>query len=305
MIINIKIYCEDFNTLPEKNHIDIYKNYQFNSGEIIYSVITPVYNQEKIIVKNIQSIIDHTLENFEIILILDYCFDDTEKNIIEFFNNYNNTNKNFISVKIFKNNEKPLFETKCDNIGFKNSSGKYCLEIQADMEMTEMGYNLHLTKPFNLFNNVIAVSGRCAHNLFNDNGIGKLGHLVLATVNELNVDKNKFYVFETCNRGPLLLERKKLEELNFLDEDNYFLDNSDHDLMARAYLEKKYICGYVPIDFNSPLSDGSTRNNTYYDKYEYKINSDEKKRLSELYKDKGLNKYRDMWQERNEETYNI
>ena len=44
-----------------------------------------------------------------------------------------------------------------------------------------------------------------------------------------------------------------------MDEVNYFLDNSDHDLFARAYFYKKWICGYVPMDFNSPLENGCTR----------------------------------------------
>ena len=153
----------------------MYKFYDYNKGDIIYSIVTPIYNQEQIIVKNLLSVIENTVGNFEIILILDYCFDSTEKNIIVFFDTYQNKKDNFICLKIFKNSEKPLFETKCDNIGFKNSVGKYCLEIQADMEMTENGYNLHLTKPFEILNNVIAVSGRCAHYLFDHNGVGKLG----------------------------------------------------------------------------------------------------------------------------------
>jgi glycosyltransferase involved in cell wall biosynthesis len=284
----------------------MYKYYEFNSGYIVYSIVVPIYNQEKIIVKNLQSIIDNTVENFEIILILDYCFDNTEKNIFDYLNNYTNIKKNLICIKIFKNEEKPLFETKCDNIGFKNSLGKYCLEIQADMEMTENGYNLHLTKPFNLYNNVIAVSGRCAHNLFQHDGIGKLGTNIEKNVNELNIDKNKFYVLETCNRGPLLIERKKLEELNFLDEENYFLDDSDHDLMARAYLEKKYICGYVPIDFKAPLCDGSTRNNINYDCDEYNINMNEKRRLINIFNQNlGLNKYKNVWKNKKTEIYDI
>ena len=284
----------------------MYKYYEFNSGYIVYSIVVPIYNQDKIIVKNLQSIIDNTVENFEVILILDYCFDNTEKNIFDYLDNYTNIKKNLICIKIFKNEEKPLFETKCDNIGFKNSVGKYCLEIQADMEMTENGYNLHLTKPFNLYNNVIAVSGRCAHNLFRNGGIGKLGTNIEKNVNELNIDKHKFYVFETCNRGPLLIERKKLEELNFLDEENYFLDYSDHDLMARAYLEKKYICGYVPIDFKAPLCDGSTRNNIKYDCDEYNLNMSEKRRLTNIYKQKlGIYKYKNVWKNKKTEIYDI
>jgi glycosyltransferase involved in cell wall biosynthesis len=273
--------------------------------EVLYSVVMPIYNQQDIIVENIKSIIDNTLGTFEIILILDYCFDNTEKNIITFLENYTNKKEEFSQITIFKNSDKPLFETKCDNIGFKNSIGKYCLEIQADMKMTEIGYNLQLTKPFLLLDNVIAVSGRCAHNLYRDEGYGKLGKYVEKTVNEMNIQKNKFYSYETCNRGPLLLERQKLEELEFLDEENYFLDNSDHDLMARAYLKKKYICGYVPIDFYSPLQFGSTRNiNKNNDRPEYYVNKEEKDMLMNK-TTMGINKYRGLWVDRDPVIYDI
>lgn len=278
------------------------------SNNIDYSIIVPIYNQEDCIVENITSIINNTINNFELILIIDYCFDKTEKNIIEFFTIYENKNDNFIKITIYKNKDKPLFETKCDNIGFKASTGKYCLEIQADMKMTEYGYNIHLTKPFLLYDNIIAVSGRCAHNLYDHSiGIGKLGTNIEKSINELKIDKNKFYVYETCNRGPLLIDRKKLEELNLLDEDEYFLDNSDHDLMARAYLYKKYICGYVPIDFYAPLYLGSTRNNnTYGYCKEYITNNNEKAIMQNKCNSKlGLKKYINNWKNRSPKIYNI
>jgi len=277
-----------------------------NSENIVYSIVIPVFNQEEIIVDNLKSIIMNTLDNFEIIIILDYCFDNTENNLIRFLNNYNNNVSNFIQITIFKNKDKPLFETKCDNIGFKHAMGKYCLEIQADMKMTEYGYNIRLTKPFLLLDNVIAVSGRCAHNLYNDNdGIGKLGTRIETNINNLNVDRNKFYVYETCNRGPLLLDRIKLKEMNYLDEEEYFLDDSDHDLMARAYLNKKYICGYVPIDFYAPLHLGSTRNNNNYSYCnEFIVNYNERERLNNIPR-LGINKYREIWIERKPIIYNI
>lgn len=285
----------------------MYKFVSYNIGEIIYSIVMPVYNQEQIIVENIKSIITNTLDNFEIIIILDYCFDNTEPNIMDFLESYENKINNLIQITILKNEDKPLFETKCDNIGFKQSKGKYCLEIQADMKMTEMGYNLHLTKPFNLYNNVIAVSGRCAHNLFNGNGIGKLGYDIEKSISQINVNKNKFYVFDTCNRGPLLIHKPKLEELNYLDEDNYFLDNSDHDLMARAYIEKQYICGYVPIDFDAPLQLGSTRNNNKYNNCEqYLINKMELEQLrKKTNNSSNINKYKPMWKNKEPIIYDI
>lgn len=231
----------------------------YTTDNIIYSIINPIYNQETIVVKNVESYINNTEDNFELIIILDSCSDNTKQNLLNFITNYKNKNKNFIQIKILETLE-PLFETKCDNIGFKIAQGKYLLEIQADMEMTEIGYNKHLSKAFNILPNVIAVSGRCAHNLFTEGGIGKLGANIEKDISCLNVDKNTFYTFETCNRGPLLLDKEKVEKLGYLDENNYFLDNSEHDLMLRAYLKYKYICGYIPINFNSPLKDGSTRN---------------------------------------------
>jgi len=286
----------------------IYGKVFFTDKEPEYSIITPIYNQEDCIVENIKSVISNTVNNFEIILILDYCFDNTEKYIMDFFTNYENQNGNFIQLTIYKNEDKPLFETKCDNIGFKKSVGKYCLEIQADMKMTEYGYNIHLTKPFLLHDNVIAVSGRCGHNLYNHGiGIGKLGYSIERTIEELGIDRNKFYVYETCNRGPLLIDRKKLEEINYLDEEEYFLDDSDHDLMARAYLQKGYICGYVPINFYAPLHLGSVRNSkTYSYCKEYNINAEEKRNLQNIFNSKpGLGKYRANWETRNPVVYDI
>jgi glycosyltransferase involved in cell wall biosynthesis len=272
-----------------------YRTYTFNSLEKpIYSVVTPIYNQENIIVKNVNSIIEKTHDLFEILLILDYCFDKTEENLLNFLDTLEKPRENLIQIRVFKNSDKPLFETKCDNIGFRASLGTYCLEIQADMEMTEQGYNLELEKPFKLFQNLLAVSGRCSHNLFDGRGYGKLGEAVEQSLETLGIQRGVFYSFETCNRGPLLLNRAKLEEMGFLNEIDFFLDNSDHDLMARAFLEKQYMCGYVPIEFKSPIADGSTRSMKYLDCPQYKINKDEKQRLSIICSG-SLEKYRRIW----------
>ena len=47
----------------------IYQNKYDKNNEIMYSIVTPVYNQENIIVKNISSFIEFTTQNFEIIII--------------------------------------------------------------------------------------------------------------------------------------------------------------------------------------------------------------------------------------------
>jgi glycosyltransferase involved in cell wall biosynthesis len=271
---------------------------------IEYSVVTPIFNQEDVIVQNVKSVIDTTRGFFEIILILDYCFDKTEERLLAFLDSYTPSNPCLVQIKIFKNIEKPLFETACDNLGFRASVGTYCLEIQADMEMTEVGYNLELVKPFRLLPHVIAVSGRCAHNLFTPHGYGKLGPAIEQSLADLQIQRRKFYVFETCNRGPLMLDRKKLEEIGYLDEENYFLDDSDHDLMARAFLQKKYICGYVPIEFKSPLSAGSTRNSKKYVCLAADINKMTRDELQAKSR-KGIHVYKDRWIHRSPTVYSL
>jgi hypothetical protein len=191
-----------------------------------------------------------------------------------------------VRITVFKVTGKPLFETKCDNIGFRRATGTFCLEIQADMEMTEPGYNLRLAAPFFKYNNVIAVSGRAAMPMFGPpgkTGVGKMNGLIERSVAELGVARDKFYVHESAIRGPLLIHRGRMAELGFLNETEFFLNNSDHDLMARAWLTHRWICGYVAIDFSAPLNEGTLRNiYKYADTHprEWRVNRDEFARLS-------------------------
>jgi len=225
-----------------------------------FSIVIPIYNQEKIIKRNIESILKNTSEkSYELIIILDCCSDNSEEITKKFIQDTRFESYPLLTKILVLKSEIPLFETGADNVGFYCSNGQYILEIQADMEMTEHGYNMRLLKPFILNKNIIGISGRCCHSFDQTQGVGKLGRDVTKTLSELNIDRNAYYIGETCNRGPLLLDHSKLKELNYLDEKNYFLDNSDHDLFARAYFLKQWECGYVPIDFNSPLENGSTR----------------------------------------------
>jgi hypothetical protein len=53
-----------------------------------------------------------------------------------------------------------------------------------------------------------------------------------------------------------------LTALGFLDEENYFLLDSNHNLFARALEIKGWKCGYIPMEFKSPLKEGSARKQT-------------------------------------------
>ena len=228
-----------------------------DDDHINYSVVMPVHNQGAIIQRNLQALIGCMSGSYELIIILDACEDNTKSEVLSYLNNLPSVVG--LNRIIVVESDVPLFETVCDNIGFRLASGKWFLEIQADMKMTEKDFNWRLTLPFLTQDNVIAVSGRCCHSLDQREIIGRGGHAIERTVSELGLDKSLFYVHEVCNRGPLLLDAAKVKTMGYLDETNFYLDYSEIDMVLRAFDQKGWICGYVPIDFESPLSDGSTR----------------------------------------------
>jgi hypothetical protein len=271
--LNYRYKTNSFINRPNfESNIKIVLDETIQQADVFFSIVIPVHNQQDIIVRNIESIFVHTTEKkYEVILILDSCEDNTETRILEYFNTLDKEVYPLLTKILILKSEIPLFETSCDNLGFFCAKGQYLLEIQADMKMTQMGYNMKLLQPFLKRTDMLGISGRCCHSFTTHQGIGKLGMDIETSLCEIkNVNVDSFYIGETCNRGPLLLDNRKCKELGYFDECNYFLDDSDHDLFARGYLQKQWVCGYVPIEFSSPLSNGSTRkkrnelNETYY-----------------------------------------
>ena len=237
--------------------IDILIDTSYSTELPCISITVPVYNQEQIIVENLTSIVQKTSGTFELIIICDACSDATESNILTWHSSLQ-TVPHLTRVLVLTSSQ-PLFETSADNLGFFCSRGKYFLEIQADMKILDTGYNMRLLQPFLRDPTIIGISGRCCCNFSITLGYGKLGMSMESTIQELGIDPNYYYIGNTCNREPLLLDGEKVKELGYLDEQNFFLDDSDHDLFARAYVQKGWICGYVPIDVYAPIANGSTR----------------------------------------------
>lgn len=223
----------------------------------MFSIVIPIHNQESIIERVLNSVVTMTLGSYEMILILDGCTDNTPSIVKSW------VSKQTIDIQVIEN-IKGLFETSCDNQGFKLAKGKYIIEIQADMEILTLGYNILLASPLEQYPDMIATSGRCCHGLNSSNNpmsAGKTGehvkqpHLLLREFQYYN----KVFLSHTVNRGPMVLRKSMLEELGYLDEEHYVLGDDEHDLFARAWSQKKWRTGLVPIEVYSPLEWGSTR----------------------------------------------
>jgi glycosyltransferase involved in cell wall biosynthesis len=223
----------------------------------MFSLVMPIHNQESIIERVLNSVVTMTLGSYELILILDGCTDSTPTIVRDW------ASRQTIEIHILEN-PIGLFETACDNQGFRLAKGKYIIEIQADMEILTFGYNILLASPLEQYPDMIGVSGRCCHGINNSSKpiiIGKLGN----TTNKPHVilqdfqSYNKVFLSHTVNRGPLALRKSMLEQLEYLDEEHFTLGNDEHDLFVRAWAFKKWRCGFVPVEVYSPLEWGSTR----------------------------------------------
>lgn len=237
------------------------------NDDIEYSIVMPIYNQENIIRKNIESILVNTLGCYEILLILDGCTDKSENEVVKLFENLDNIPSQLKKITVLRQ-PTAIYETSCDNLGFVLAEGTYIVEIQADMEMITLGYNVLLSRPIKakLYDNkVFMVSGRAACNITpNMKGIigkGKMAKLVDKPLHIEYHEMGKFYIDATICRGPLLIVRDKLEEVGYLDEHNFVQGNDDIDLSMRAYFKKNWVVGYYPIEFYAPLVNSSMQKN--------------------------------------------
>ena len=224
---SFETYRKDLIHTPPKQwegETELAMHKEYNNQAPKFSIIIPIHNQEGFVTKQIESILSNTLGHYEIITILDNCSDNSKEHLLSRIET-GPMPENLSSITVFEN-QAGMFETSADNLGFTKARGEILIEIQADMEILTTGYNLNLAYPLKIYSDLIAVSGRCCHSV---------------------------------NRRPLAIAKEKIAKLGYLDEFHYCLGEDDHDLFLRAWKEKNWRTGFMPIEFHSPLDRGSTR----------------------------------------------
>lgn len=166
-----------------------------------------------------------------------------------------------------------VFETRSDNILLSSTSPRYAyIEIQADMKMVEVGWNLRLLRALLKYDDILGVSGRCASGLvgnktvFQKNGgiqfgnrVGRCSGKELETFELHNHDSNVIHVRNSAIRGPLILHAQKVQKLAFFDEINHLLGKDDHDLFTRANLLYNWYGAYCEVGMVSKMAWGASR----------------------------------------------
>lgn len=232
------------------------------------SIILTVHNKEWLIQEVIKKIFENTMTKSELIIVLDGCTDKSEEKVNEILK-LTPTN---IKVKMIYTPD--VFETRANNAGIKESNGDYIIIVQDDIIIKEPNWNLRMRKPVETFNDVWAVTARCAHNWeynsknlqehltdkqldeFGNNWSDVLIHTCHA--NTSNTDRETFYIRDSVNRGPLLMKKEVFEKYGPFPED-FIQDMDDHFLNYKVYCESGLVSGYYKIDFISEDAWGGTR----------------------------------------------
>ena len=230
----------------------------------MHSVIVTIHNGarripsgEILLEKVLDGIINNTVGEYEVLCMLDGCTDDSDKVVDKYLD---------------KANVRPIvlpdiFELRTNNAAFKESKGEYVIVVQDDQVISEHGWNKRMQKPFDEFDDVFAVTARCAHNwVINTNsyylnnpsapihGWCDIFEHVDHASDAHELSRDVFAVRSSCNRGPLMINLEDLERVGYLDEAFAPCDMDDHDLMYRAYIELGKVCGAYRIDMESNVS---------------------------------------------------
>ena len=230
----------------------------------MHSVIVTIHNGarripsgEILLEKVLDGIINNTVGEYEVLCMLDGCTDDSDKVVDKYLD---------------KANVRPIvlpdiFELRTNNAAFKESKGEYVIVVQDDQVISEHGWNKRMQKPFDAFDDVFAVTARCAHNwvinahsyhLNNPSapihGWCDIFEHVDHASDAHELSRDVFAVRSSCNRGPLMINLEDLERVGYLDEAFAPCDMDDHDLMYRAYIELGKVCGAYRIGMESNVA---------------------------------------------------
>jgi hypothetical protein len=235
-----------------------------------HSVVVSAHNAEKSIALCLTSLLNTTVGVWELILVLDGCTDATFDVATATLRRavQGGATGGLVRARVVVQGS-PVWETSSDNVGLRlaHPNATALILVQADMELTERGWNARMEAPLAVFSDVWAVGGRDAHNAGTGRGEGQpqafnltpgrdLGHAPTAA--ELgSVAGLTLYIRDVVNRGPLLLRADITREAGFLNERDFLIRRDEHELMLRVWASKRLRCGKLAVGWRVPAADVS------------------------------------------------
>ena len=228
----------------------------FENTNPIFSVIIPLYNNDKYIISTIKSVINQTFKNFEIIIIDDKSTDQSLIKTTKFIKPYNN-------IKLLKN-YKNIGVYKTINIGLKHIKGEYFTILGSD----DIFHQNRLEEDYNSLNNTSYLATISKYNRHNVNGNlihkPRFGESMItfhkSVLNIIGKYLNCRYGGDTeyMNRFKLIIGKDKLKYNNkILYKSIHKEDNSNLTKIYNFKHDRKHIKHYFDIlhqHYNSKIT---------------------------------------------------
>ncbi len=235
----------------------------------LVSVICTCFNHENFVIEAIESVINQSYKNIELIIIDDCSTDNSSKNILKWIND--NQYINFIR------NTENIGITKSFNKAFKYAKGDYLIDLAADDKLKPDCVSILIEK-FNdsIYNNLGLVYGNAQ--IIDNKGSFLRNHFPLDHNGEL-IDKiptGDVYENIVSNINSLcsvsaMFKRKMFIELNGYDSSLYYEDldfwirasrNYNFDFTNKFVVEKRAVTGSLGDYFNKKDKHYKGINNT-------------------------------------------
>ena len=213
------------------------------------SIILPVYQREDIIEQVLQGIWNNSSDLVkELIIIIDGCTDRSEEIILKFIAEHSDRIKFHVEYALNVN------EVLACNMGLKVATEPFCMSVQDDQVINQLGYDAQLIKPLLVWKEVFAASCSRAYNIYPRGGGVYFAAMACFDV----TPRTTFSIRDIADRGPLLLRHTMLEQLDYLDPIFAPISYDDVDICMRAYT-KGWLSGVYPMPLFGDYASGTTR----------------------------------------------
>jgi glycosyltransferase involved in cell wall biosynthesis len=122
------------------------------------TVVIPVFNQERVIRRNLQSLVASLTLPSRIIVINDGSRDETEQAVLETFVDLEELNPE-LTFELHSLSS-GCYETACDSLGIGLARTRWLIEVQADMTISDPGFDKRLLDAMRAYPDIFAISGR-------------------------------------------------------------------------------------------------------------------------------------------------
>ena len=239
-------------------------------GAAAYSIVTPTFEHASSIADYLDATLRSASLPFHWIIVDDGSRDGTADRVEAWLAAHPSPR---IARATVIRNQQPMFETACDNIGFRVAETDVVIEIQADIHVREPRFDALMIEALETSPKPSAISARCGHTfaalkpasplsrLFRrstGDSVGLCGRAI-ETPHIVDTIRGNLYRCETVNRGPWLVLKRDLERQGYLDERHFFLGNDDHDYHRRLFEAEGRRPLYVPMAIHAPLGLGANR----------------------------------------------